>query len=152
MKKIKIEPTMISNQTKSGSVFTTSYLYGSTDEEFVFACKGRPFAALISDNLPVPASTLIDHNMVRDLGLKMSNLQCRKFHFAGHRMRILGRISTAVQCVKDGRTNGGFHLKGLVVTNLDQYLDTQVIAGAKMRDAIKKMSRRSNERKCSTGS
>ena len=88
---------MIDDQTKSGTVFTTSYQYGSSDEEFVFACKGRPFATLVSENLPIPDTNLIDHHMVRDLGLKISNLQCRKFHFAGHIMRILGRVSTTVQ-------------------------------------------------------
>ena len=143
---------MIDNQTKPRSVFTASYQYGNTEEEYVFACKGRPFAALISDNLPTPVSNLIDHNLVRDLGLKMTNLQCRKFHYAGNKMRILGKISTAVQCIQDGRTNGSFHLKGLVVTNLDQFLDTQVIASARMRGNIKKMSSNFvNERKCSTG-
>jgi len=132
-------------------MFTASYVYGSTDEEFIFACKGRPFAVLVSDNLPTPATNLIDHNLVRELGLKMSDLQCRKYYFAGHRMRVLGRVSTAVQCVKDGRTNGSFHLKGLVVTNLDQFLDTQVVAGAKMRgNILKTSSKLFNERKCST--
>ena len=58
---------MIDNQT----AFTTSYRYGNTDEEFVFACKGRPFAALISDILPTPDTNLIDHTLVRELGLKM---------------------------------------------------------------------------------
>jgi len=139
------------DKTKPSSVFTASYVYGSTDEEFVFACKGRPFAVLVSDNLPTPATNLIDHTLVRELGLKMSDLQCRKYFFAGHRMRVLGRISTAVQCVKDGRTNGSFHLKGLVVTNLDQFLDTQVIAGTKMRGNIQKtFSKLFNERKCVT--
>ena len=138
---------MIDNQT----AFTTSYRYGNTDEEFVFACKGRPFAALISDILPTPDTNLIDHTLVRELGLKMTNLQCRKFHYAGNKMRILGRVSTAVQCIKDGRANGGFHLKGLVVTNLEQFLDTQVIVGTKMRGNIQKMSNKHcNERKCST--
>ena len=132
-------------QTKPGAVFTTSYQYGSSDEEYIFACKGRPFVALLSDNLPTPVSTLIDHHMVRDLGLKISNLQCRKFCFAGHKMRILGQVSTAVQCITNGKTSGGFHLKGLVVTNLDQLLDTQVVAGIKMKEKIK-----NNERKCET--
>lgn len=141
------------DQTKPSSVFTASYVYGSSDEEFVFACKGRPFAVLVSDNIPTPATNLIDHNLVRELGLKMSDLQCRKYFFAGHRMRVLGRVSTSVQCVKDGRTgtSGSFHLKGLVVTNLDQFLDTQVVAGAKMRgNILKTSSKLFNERKCST--
>ena len=113
----------------------------------MFACKGRPFATLVSDNLPIPDTNLIDHHMVRDLGLKISNPQCRKSHFAGHKMRILGRVSTAIQCIKDGKTSGSYHLKGLVVTNLDQLLDTQVVAGVKMRTTLKRYY---NERKCST--
>ena len=66
---------MLDNQTKPGAVSTTSYQYGSSEEEFVFACKGRPFATLVSDNRPIPDTSLIDHHMVRDLGLKISNLQ-----------------------------------------------------------------------------
>ena len=97
---LKTEPTkakMLDNQTKPKSVFTTSYQYGDHNEEYVFACKGRPFAALISDILPTPDTNLIDHNLVRELGLKMTNLQCRKFNFTGHKMRVLERVSTAVQ-------------------------------------------------------
>ena len=40
-------------------MFTTSYQYGSSDEEFVFACKGRPFATLVSENLPIPSMLLL---------------------------------------------------------------------------------------------
>jgi len=140
---------MIENKTKSG--FTTSYQYSNTDEEHIFSCKGRPFGVLISNRLPTPVSNLIDYNLVKELGLKMSNMQFRKLCFAGHKMRILGRVSTGVQCIQDGKTNGGFHLKGLVVTNLDQNLDTTVIASAKMRgNILKTSSKLFNERKCST--
>ena len=115
---------------------TSSYKYGAGDEEFVFSCKGRPFVALISPNIPTPTSSLLDYDLVAKLGLKMSDIQCRKFHFAGHKMRILGRISTAVQCVKDGRINGNFHIKALVVSDLYQLLDTHCVAGTKMKEKL----------------
>jgi len=115
---------------------TSSYKYGSGDEEFVFCCKGRPFVALVSPNIPTPTSALLDYDLVSKLGLKMSDIQCRKFHFAGHKMRILGRISTAVQCIKDGRINGNFHIKALVVSDLYQLLDTHCVAGNKMKEKL----------------
>ena len=67
-------------------------------------------------------------------------------------MALLG---STIACFSDtqisGKTNGSFHLKGLVVTDLDQFLDTQVIVGAKMRGNIKKMSSKYfNYRKCLT--
>ena len=46
--------------------------------------------------LPTPTASLLDYNLVRDLGLK---LQCQKFSFAGFKMRILGKVSVTVQCV-----------------------------------------------------
>ena len=51
-------------------------------------------------------------------------------------MRILGRVSTAVQCVKDGRINGNFHIKGLVISDLYQMLDTHCVAGARMQERL----------------
>ncbi len=44
-------------------------------------------------------------------------------------MRILGRISTAVQCVQNGKICGNFHIKGLVITDLYTLLDTHCAAG-----------------------
>ena len=51
-------------------------------------------------------------------------------------MRILGRVSTAVQCVQGGRISGNFHVKGLVISDLYQMLDTHCVAGVKMRERI----------------
>ena len=78
----------------NNQAFTTRYSYGNTDSEYVFTCKGRPFAVLVSDNLPTPTSNLLDFD--KSLGLKVIDLQCRKFAFAGNKRRILSRLSTAV--------------------------------------------------------
>jgi len=118
-------------------LFTTRYSYGSRDQEFVFCCRGRPFAALVSPNLPTPTSSLIDYDLVKSLGLKMTDLQCKKFYFAGNKMRILGRISTTVQCIQNGRTGSNFHIKGFVIVDLYKILDTHCVAGNKMQEQIR---------------
>ena len=120
----------------TNGVLTTSYTSGTSDKEYVFSCKGRPFAALVSSNLPTPTSTLLDYDFIRKLRIKMTDVQCRKFQFGGHKMRILGRVSSAVQCVQGGRITGSFHIKGLVVTDLYELLDTHCVAGTKMREKI----------------
>ena len=120
----------------TNGVLTTSYTYGTSDKEYEFSCKGRPFAALVSPNLPTPTSTLLDYDFIRKLRIKMTDVQCRKFQFGGHKMRILGRVSSAVQCVQGGRITGSFHIKGLVVTDLYEVLDTHCVAGTKMREKI----------------
>ena len=118
-------------------LFTTRYSYGGRDQEYVFCCRGRPFAALVSPNLPTPTSSLIDFDLVKTLGLKMTDLQCKKFFFAGNKMRILGRVSTTVQCIQNGRTGSNFHIKGFVVSDLYKLLDSHCVAGNKMRQHIK---------------
>ena len=47
--------------------FTTRYSYGNTDSEYVFTCKGRPFAVLVSDNLPPTTPNLLDFDLVSRL-------------------------------------------------------------------------------------
>ena len=79
--------------------------------------------------LPTPTASLLDYNLVRDLGLK---LQCQKFSFAGFKMRILGKVSVTVQCVHNGISSGAFHIKGYVVMDLAKNLDTECVAGVKM--------------------
>ena len=51
-------------------------------------------------------------------------------------MRILGRISTAVQCVQNGKICGNFHIKGLVITDLYTLLDTHCVAEIMMLEKI----------------
>ena len=117
-------------------LFTTRYTYGSRDQEFVFSCRGRPFAALVSPNFPTPTSSLFDYDLVKSLNLKLTDLQCRKFSFAGNKFRILGRISTTGQCVQNGRSGPNFHLKGLVISDLNKVLDTHCIAGSRMQQQL----------------
>ena len=105
-------------------------LYG--DKEFVVACKGRPFSVLTSPAFPTPASTLVDYNLVRDLRLQMTDLQCAKFHYAGHKLRILGKVATSVQCLDNGHTAGNLHFKATVVEHLATTFDTHSIAGTKL--------------------
>ena len=88
--KMKTEPTP-----------TTFYQYANEEKEYVFCVKGRPFACLTSPHLPTPTASLIGYELVRSLGLKMTDLQFRKFSYAGFKMRTLGKISTAVQFVID---------------------------------------------------
>ena len=115
---------------------TTRYKYGNDDSEYIFTCKGRPFAVLASAHLPTPTSPLLDYDLVRSLGLKMTDLQCRKFAYAGNRLRILGRVSTAVQCLDQGRVSGNYHIKALVVSDLNTVLDTHCVASAKMKQQM----------------
>ena len=116
----------------------TSYNQGLLgDREYIFAVKGRPFAILSSPNKTTPDFNLIDWALVRDLNLKMSDLQCTKFYFSGHKMRILGKISTTVQCIQDGRIFGNFHIKARVVEDLYTKMDTHGVAGNKLNEQLR---------------
>ena len=117
-------------------LFTTRYTYGSQDQEYVFSCRGRPFVALVSPNYPTPTSSLFDYDLIKSLGLKLTDLQCKKFFFAGNKFRILGRVSTTVQCIQNGRSTSNFHLKGLVISDLNKILDTHCVAGTKMKQQL----------------
>lgn len=97
-------------------------------KEFVFSCKGRPFAMLSSQQIPVPTLSLIDFYLVQDLGMKIKDIQCSKFTFAGSKLRILGKVSLTVQCVKDGKLQGNLHIKANVVEDLKKTFDTHSIA------------------------
>ena len=110
---------------------TLSYSYDD-EEEFVFCVKGKPFPCLVSDKLPTPTSTLIDFDMVHKLGLKMADLQCKRYSFAGYKMRVLGTVYTSVQCIQDGLMCGTVKLKADVVEDLAKYLDVQCVAGQRM--------------------
>ena len=117
----------------------TSYNQGLVgDREYIFALRGRPFAMATSPTLSTLDFNLIDWALVSELNLKMSDLQCTKFYFAGHKMRILGKISTTVQCIQDGRISGNFHIKAKVVEDLNKILDTHAVAGGKMKDQLQK--------------
>lgn len=106
------------------------------DREYVFACKGRPFCVLTAPQFPTPAFTMIDHNLVRELGLRMTDMQCVKMRYGGQNLRILGKISTSVQCIIDGAPVGNMHMKAHVVTDVYQLFNTYAIAGSKLTDKL----------------
>ena len=119
------------------SYVTKSYEGQQGDREFVIACKGRPFSVLTSPNFPIPSSTLVDYNLVRDLKLCMTDLQCTKLRYGGQRLRILGKVSTSVQCIsRDGVQSGNIHFKGAVVQDLYQIFDTHSIAGKALSEKL----------------
>ena len=91
---------------------------------------------LTAPNFSTPTSTMIDYNLVRDLKLRMTDLQCAKMIYAGQKFRILGRISTTVQCISDGSAAGNTHFKAIVVQDLYHNLDTHSIAGTKFSEKL----------------
>ena len=106
------------------------------EREFVVACKGRPFIILTSSNLPTPAVSLIDHKLVAELKLRVTDLQCSRFHYGGKKLRILGKVSTSVQCIMNGMVCGNMHLKASVVENLNDIFDAHSIAGNKLSEIL----------------
>ena len=111
----------------------TPYNLGMNGEkEFVVACKGRPFSILISPLLPFPTVTYLDYDLVRDLKLRMSSLQCRKLFYSGEKLRILGQFSRTVQCIIDGSPLGNIQMKCHVVEDLKKHFNTHGIAGEKL--------------------
>ena len=110
--------------------------YSNKEQEFVFCVKGRPFGCLVSPHLPTPTSTIIDYNLVRDIGIKMSDLQYTKFSFGGQKMRILGKVSITVQTIHEGLASGNFHLKASVVLDLFKNFEIESIAGVKLEKQL----------------
>ena len=124
-------------KSKPASKFITlCYDNFPIQREFVFSMKGRPFSMLSSQSLPVPSVSLIDFNLVNDLNLKMSDLQCAKFSFGGQKLRILGRISQTVQTITDGVISGTVHIRANVVEDLRKTFDCHSIAGKKMLEIL----------------
>ena len=115
---------------------TLSYKYDD-EEEFIFCVKGKPFPCLVSPKLPTPTSTLIDFDMIHKLGLKMADLQCKKYTYAGHKMRVLGTVYTSVQCIQDGQMCGTIKIKADVVEDLAKNLEVQCVAGQRMAAQLK---------------
>ena len=112
--------------------------YSNEDQEFVFVTKGRPFGCLVSPHLPTPTATLIDYNLVRDVGMKMQDLQYTKLSYAGNKMRILGKVSVTVQTIHDGLASGNFQLKANVVLDLQKFLDVEGVAGVKLTKQLQR--------------
>ena len=134
------------NQVKDNKVSTTFYQYGNDDEEYVLCSRGRPFVTLVSQNKTTPTSTLIDFGLVKELGLKMSDLQCKKFYFYGEQLRMLGTISTTVQCVQNGFICGSFQLRANVIEHLQKRFDVHSIAGMKLTKMLQPDTNKNNRR------
>ena len=124
-------------KSKSRECQTACQDYSPDMKEFIFAIKGRPFAMLSTPKLPVPPVSLIDFNLVRDLGLEMHDLQCTKYTFGGRKLRVLGRISQTLQTIQDGAISGTAHVRANVVENLYQAFDTHSIIGQKMVNILR---------------
>ena len=102
---LNFPPTITTGTTMAApkpNPVTTANLGLNGETEFVVACKGRPFSILTSPQLPTPQVNYVDFGLCQDLHLRMNDLQCRKLFFGGEKLRILGRISTSVQCIVDG--------------------------------------------------
>ena len=71
---------------------------------------------------------------ISDLRLCMTDLQCTRLSYAGGKFRILGKISTSVQCIVDGAPLGTMHFKAHVVEDLTEafQFNTHGIAGDKL--------------------
>ena len=78
--KTKPNPAFLKMQSLKINPVTLCYDGYHGDKEFVLACKGRPFSVLTAPNYPTPPATMIDFNLMRDLKLKMTDLQCVKLH------------------------------------------------------------------------
>ena len=117
---------------KINNITTTTYNYNSNEKEMVFCYRNRPFAVLQSSFLPTPTSTYIDHQLVMELGMKMSDVSCKKISFAGKKLRLLGKVGFSAQCVNNGNIFGSYQFKASVIENLQQHFDSHAIAGSKM--------------------
>ena len=106
--------------------------YSNKEVEYIFSVKSRPFGCLSSPHLPTPTSTLLDPNLVRELGLKMFDLKYQKFAYCGAKMRILGKVHLTAQTIHDGVAHGAFHMKASVVLDLNKHLDCESVAGVKL--------------------
>ena len=110
--------------------------YPNEDQEFVFCYKGRPFGCLLSPHIPTPSATLVDYNLVKDLGMKMYDLQYQKFSYCGNKLRILGRVAISVQTIHDGLASGSFPIKANVVLDLNKAIDCECVAGVKLTSKL----------------
>jgi len=123
--------------------------YPNQDVEHIFSFKGRPFGCLSSPHIPTPSATLVDYNLVKDLGMKMYDLQYQKFSFCGNKLRILGRVSISVQTIHNGLASGSFHIKANVILDLNKSIDCESVAGLKLKSKLESSSPESD---CSSSS
>jgi hypothetical protein len=66
----------------------------------------------------------------------MNDLQCRKLFFGGEKLRILGHISTSVQCIVNGSSFGNVNFKAYVIEDLKKLFNTHAIASEKLHKKL----------------
>ena len=103
------------------------------DAEYIVACKGRPFSILTSPQLPTPTVNYVDYGLIRELNLKITDLQCSRLFYGGEKLRVLGKVATSVQCIVDGSPFGNIYFKAHVVEDLKKMFNTHGIASEKLR-------------------
>ena len=109
----------------------------------------------MSPHIPTPTSTLVDYSLIKDLGLKMYDLQYQKFSYCGHKLRIIGKVSITVQTIHDGLASGSFHIRANVMLDLHKAVDCEAVAGIKLSsclDAAERLSTDSDDSSPSTPS
>ena len=121
-----------STSTNSNQSVTMCNRYDGGVKEFIFSIKNRPFGMIISPNLPVPNTSLLDFDLVQKLSLPINDRQYKKFTYNGCKMRIVGRVSTTAQCLQSGTLSGNIHVKAFVVLDLHTKLDVDSVAGSTM--------------------
>ena len=114
---------------------TLSYKYDE-EEEYIFCVKSRPFPVLVSSKLPATEETLLDYDMVRELGLRMKELQCKRFSYAGYQMRVFGTVTTTVQCIQDGEMCGTTTIRADVIQNLAKNLSVECVASQRLSSQL----------------
>ena len=74
----------------------------------------------------------------------MTDMQCVKLNYGGQTLRILGKISTTLQCIVNGAPAGNLHLKAHAVQDVDKFFDTHAIAGAKLSKKLHEHPKKSS--------
>ena len=129
------EPT-IKMRTSINNISTFYNKYENGVKEYVFTVKKRPFGMVKSPSLPVPSTSYIDFSLVDKLALPITDVQYKKITYCGHKMRIVGKVSITVQCIRNGATADNVHIRAFVILNLLDNLDADSIAGSKMASRL----------------
>ena len=141
LEKIKVDKKM-STLNEDEIKPTMCNKYPNEEREYIFAVKGRPFGCLASPHFPPPTTTLLDYNLVKDLGLKMYNLKYEKFTYGGigMKMRIVGKVHITAQTISDGVADGAYNIEADVVLDLNKNLDCEGVAGVKIISQLERQS------------
>ena len=92
----------------------------------------------------------MDHNLVKELGLKISDLQCKKYFYCGEQLRLLGTVSTTVQCVMDGFVCSSFQFRANVIEHLSTNFGVHSIAGMKLTKMLQLAAVNKNDHHCTS--